>query len=81
MSQDEMDQCWWSLAERMEDEVLDKYKAADSKREAFTGRSAQLEWERVRRSKKNKIRKLGEDCWARIFSLFGEYNLQRQQSK
>ena len=25
---------------------------------------------------KNRIRKLGEDCWARIFSLFREYNLQ-----
>ena len=26
-------------------------------------------------------KKVGEDCWARLFSLFGEYNLQRLQSK
>ena len=30
MSQDEMDQSWKNLAERMEDEVLDKYKVKDS---------------------------------------------------
>ena len=42
MSQDEMDQCWRSLAEKIEAEVLDKYKVEDSKREAFKGRSAQL---------------------------------------
>ena len=62
MSQDEVDQCWRSLAERMEDEVLDKYKVEDSKKEAFKGRSAQSEWRRVRRSKKNKIRRWEEDC-------------------
>ena len=81
MSQDEMDQCWKSLAERMEEEVLDKYKVDDSKREAFKGRGAPLEWRRVRRSKKDKIGKWKEDWWARIFALFREYNLQRLQSK
>ena len=35
----------------------------------------------MRKNKKYKIRMWGEDCWARIFSLCGEYNLQRQQSK
>ena len=30
MSQDEMDQCWKNLAERMEEDVLDKYKVEDS---------------------------------------------------
>ena len=73
MSQGVMDQCWKNLAERMEEEVLDKYKVEDSKREAFTGRSALLEWRRERRSKKYRIR--------RIFALFREYNLQRLQSK
>ena len=72
-----MDQCWRSLAEKMEDEVLDKYKVEDSKREAFKVRSAQLEWRRVRENK----RYWREDCWERIFSLHKEYNLQRQQSK
>ena len=37
--------------------MLDKYKVEDRKREAFKGISAQLEWRRVRRSKKNNIRK------------------------
>ena len=49
MSQDEMNQCWRKLVGRMEEEVLDKYEAQDSKR---------------------------EDCWARIFALLREYNLQ-----
>ena len=31
-------------------------------------------------NKKYKIRKWRDDCWARIFSLFREYNLQRVQS-
>ena len=53
----------------------------DSKREAYRGRGAPLEWRLVRRSKKYRTRKWGEDCWARIFSLFREYNLQRRQSK
>ena len=49
MSQSEMDQCWKNLAERMEEEVLDKYKVEESKREAFRGRrGAPLEWRRVR---------------------------------
>ena len=76
-----MDQCWKKLAERMEEEVLDKYKVEESKREAFRGRGAPLEWRRVRRSKKYRIRKWGEDYWARIFALFRECNLQRLHSR
>ena len=34
-SQDEMDQSWKNLVERMEEEVLDKYKVEDSKRRGF----------------------------------------------
>ena len=34
MDQEEMDHCWKKLAERMEEEVLDKCKVEDSKREA-----------------------------------------------
>ena len=30
MSQDEMDQCWKQLTEKIEEEVLDKYKVEDS---------------------------------------------------
>ena len=50
-------------------------KDKDSKREAFVGRGAALEWRWVRTSKKYRIRKWREDCWARI-SLFEEYNLR-----
>ena len=35
MSQEKMDQCLKNLAQKMEAEVLDKYKTEDSKREAF----------------------------------------------
>ena len=35
----------------------------------------------MRRSRKYRIRKWREDCWARIFSLFSEYNSQRLHSK
>ena len=41
-----MDFCWKDLAERMEEEVLDKYKVEESKRKAFRGRGASLEWRR-----------------------------------
>ena len=35
----------------------------------------------MRKNQEYRIRKWREDCWARIFSLFREYNLQRRQSK
>ena len=76
-----MDQCWKNLDERVEEEVLDKYKVENSNREAYRGRGSPFGWRRVRRSKKYRIMKLGEDCWARIFALFREYNVQRLQSK
>ena len=68
-----------NLASRMEEEVLDKYKVEESNREAFKGGGAPLEWRKVRKNKKYRIKKWGEDCWARIFSLFKELNLQRLQ--
>ena len=81
-SQSEMDLRWRNLAERMEEEVVNKYEVEESKREAFRGRGATLEWRRrVHKSKKHRIRKWRENCWARIFSLFREHNLQRLQSK
>ena len=75
-----MDQCCKNLAERMEEEVLDKCMVEDSKREAFKGIGAPLQW---RREQKQEIqnKKMGEDCWARISALFREYNLHRLQSK
>ena len=53
---------------------MDKYKVDNGKRKAFRGRS-------VRKSRKYRIRKWREDCWARIFSLFREFNLRRLQIK
>ena len=76
-----MDQCWKNWAERMEQEILDKYMVKESKREAFTSRGAPLEWRRVRKNKKYRIRMWCDDCWARFFSLFKECKLQRLQSR
>ena len=81
MSQEEMDQCWKKLTEKIEEEVLDKYKVDDSKREGYRGRGSTLEWRRVRKSRKYRTRKWEKYCWARIFALFKEYHLQRLQSK
>ena len=69
LSQSEMDQCWKNLAEKMEEEVLDKYKVEEGKRGTFRGRGDPLEWRRVRKNKRYKIRKWEEGCWARIFLL------------
>ena len=52
-----MDLCWKNLVKRMEEEVLDKYKVEESKREAFRGRGAPSEWRRVRKNKKYSIKK------------------------
>ena len=38
LNQSEMDLCWKNLAERMAEEVLDKYKVEKSKKGAFKGR-------------------------------------------
>ena len=50
MNQEKIDLCWKNLAERMEEEVLDKYRVENSKRGAFRGGGSPLEWRRVRRS-------------------------------
>ena len=49
-SQSEMGLRWKTLAARLEDEVLEKYRVEESKREAFGGRSR-----RARRNKKYRI--------------------------
>ena len=38
LSRSEIDQCWRNLAGRMEEELMDKYKVEESKREAFRGK-------------------------------------------
>ena len=57
MSQEEMDQCWKKLAEKIEEEVLDTYKVDDNKRGAHRGRGSFLEWRRVLKIRKFRIRK------------------------
>ena len=78
LSQSEMDQCWRNLAERIEEEVLDKYKVEEGKREAFRGGGNALHGGKCAKEQEiqNKESRR-EDCWAIIFSLFREYNLQR----
>ena len=51
-SQSEMGLRWKNLSARLEDEVLEKYRVEESKREAFRGRRR-----RARRNKKYRIRK------------------------
>ena len=43
LNQSEMNLCWKNLAEKIEEEVLDKYKVEESKRGAFRGRGNPLE--------------------------------------
>ena len=80
MSQDGVDECWMRIAEKIEEEVWDEYKVDGSKREACKGRGAHPEWRLVRRRKNYPLRQWSEDCQAKIFSWFREYNLQREHS-
>ena len=77
MSQIEVDECRTKIAGKIEEEVLSNHKVEDSTKEAYRGRSVPMEWILVRRNMQYRIRKWGEECWARIFSWFREYNLQR----
>ena len=55
-SQEAVDLCWKNLAEKMEEEVLDKKEVEECKRGANRGRGSTLEWRRVRRIKKFRKR-------------------------
>ena len=79
ISQEETDEFCKRIAENIEDEVLENTRWRIAKREAYRGRGVPSEWRMVRRIKKYQLRKWSEDCWARIFSWFREYNLQRKQ--
>ena len=58
LSQREMDQCWKNFVEKMEEAVLNKYKGEESKKEAFEGRGAPLDWRGVRKNKKYRRKKV-----------------------
>ena len=79
LNQSETNLCWKILAEREEEEVLDKYKVENTKKILLQGEVTP--WNGEGYAKTLKIGKWREDCWARIFSFFREYNLQRLQSK
>ena len=54
MSQEGMDECWKRLAEKMEEDVLDKSKVEDSKRGAYRSRGL-LFWNEAC-TKKHQVR-------------------------
>ena len=54
LSQSEMDR-WKNLAERMEKEVLDKYKVEESKKRLSEVEVLPWEWRRVHKNKKYRI--------------------------
>ena len=80
LSQEEINQCWKNFTEKLRLRFWTSTRSRKAKLRLFKGRGAPLEWRRVRGSKKYR-KKWREDCWARIFALFREYNLQRLQSK
>ena len=57
LNQSEKDLSWKKLAEKVEEEVLDKYKVEESKRRALKSRGDPLEWRKVSKTKRDKIRK------------------------
>ena len=54
-NQSEMGPCWKTLAERKEEEVLDKYKVENSERGAFKGGGNPLEWREEYAETREKI--------------------------
>ena len=57
LNQSEMDLCWKNLTERMEEEVLDKYRVEESKTGDFKNRGDPLIWRKVRKNKRYTVRK------------------------
>ena len=70
---------WKKLSDKIEEEVLQRYKVEVNKREANKGRGQPSEWRMVQRVKKYQPRKWSEDCRERILSCFSEHDLQRRQ--
>ena len=58
---------------------LDKYKSERQQKKSIQRQRLSFAMDRVRRSRKKRIRKWREDCWARRYSSFREYNLQPLQ--
>ena len=77
--QEGVDEVWKELSGNMEEEFQDKYKVEEAKKGAYKGRGDPLEWRIVKKYKKYQPRRWSGDCWARIFSRFGECDLQRNK--
>ena len=76
LSQSEIDLCWKNLVER-----VNKYKVEECRREAFRGRGALFGMEEGAQKQEIQNKKVGRRLLGKNFSLFGENNLQRLQSK
>ena len=59
--------------------MLEKYKVEVSNKGVYKGRGEPSEWRMVQRVEKYQPRKWSEDCRAKIFSWFREYDLQRKK--
>ena len=70
---------WRTLADKFVEEVLEKYKVKVSKSGAIKGRGEPSECWMVQRVKKYQPQQWGEDCWAKTFWWFRDYDLQRKQ--
>ena len=68
------------LAERTEEEVLDKYEVEDSTREAYRGRGKPLETEACWQKQEMQNQRVGRKLLGKNLRQDREYNLQRRQS-
>ena len=69
LSQGEMDQTWKNVPERMEEEVLDKCKVEESKKEAFRGRGCSSATEQGAQKQEIHNKKLGRRLLGKNFLL------------
>ena len=78
MSQENMDQCWKKLAEKNGGRGFGQVQGRGQQKR---GLPKQPFWNGGACEKQEvQNTKWREDCWARIFALFRDYNLQRRQS-
>ena len=63
----------------VEEEVLEKYKIEEKKKDAHEGRGEPLDWRIVKRVENFQPRKWSEYCWTRIYQRFREILLATKQ--
>ena len=62
--QEGTNELWKELCGKMEEEVLEKCKVEEIKKDAYKGRGEPLKWPIVKQEKRDPPRKWSEDCWA-----------------